>query len=285
MQEIVTNKQKTYVVPAGADHLTIVHEFGDILVNNAAVSGSYNFTPDSIGVHSFRWLTGATAIKIDAYESTLLYADPNSFFELYPQYEAKDDSFTAFERRVRRIINAYTRQKFGPYINKTYKTQGDSGDALYIAPGINKLISIVDNFNNDLTIQVEIDNNSSNFIRRTPTQLNWYTTGPNSTLYDIDVKHDITRDQRDFFSDRLDFTIIGDFGWTYLPIDVQEACTLLLADQFSGKATQRNSGYQRAQLGDFEYEYPRGWDPYTTTGNVDADILLSTFTNIEIGLV
>src|ERR1051325_12064835 len=120
MQEIAVNKAKQYTVPSGADSLLITHEWGD-QVASLSVSGTQCFTPDSIGVHKFQWKNGSSVIQTDFYDSVFKYSTDVEFFEDYPELDDADnnDKFNLLEKKYRHIIESYTQQKFGPFINKT----------------------------------------------------------------------------------------------------------------------------------------------------------------------
>lgn len=281
MQEIKLNKAKTYTVPDGANKLQIVHEWGDTVLADTTVSTDYTFTPNSIGVHKFVWKNGTTVVSTVHYECIANLLTATEFFTDYPSLEVSgEDSFNALERRVRRLIQNFTQQKFGPYYNKTQTMEGQGGDSLELRYRLIRLIGVTDEVGTDYTEFSERSPNSEYFIQKKTESLG----GRYGRLYwDEDIKRDLTRDMYNQFSARHNFTIVGDWGWEYVPQDVTEAAMLLISDEMSGVLDLRKHGFTEGQLGDFSYRLAA--EGTTTTGNTQADALLAPYILMNIGLV
>jgi hypothetical protein len=269
MKELKVNITTTITVPIGATTLSITHEWGDIIATNVAVSGTYAFTPTSIGVHKFVWSTGQT----DFYEIVLPMATSVDFFTDYPDLETTGgDAFVATERRVRKVIEKFTGQKFGPYVGKSQEIQGDGGDTLALPVRCTALTSVQTVFGDTLTDVVELGGDSDWYVRYKATLHAPYR----------DIKRDIYWRGHDFFKKNMFYVVTGNWGWEYVPNDVVEASKLLLADGFGDLNDLRKHGINRAQLGDFEYYLNA--DQWGTTGNTEADLLLSPYVILNLGL-
>lgn len=278
MKEIVVNKDKILVVPAGVDGISVVHEMGstEATATGLIAGGSYTFKPTSIGVHKVIWKNGATTVSTDFYSSVLPLVTSTEFFTDFPSLELEDERFAASEKATRSLIETVTGQKFGPYVGKTIKIQGDGGDTLEVPLRIRSLTSVTDQYAEILTDRVEIAAGEPYFLQ--------YIDRYRAPFYQ-DYKRDLSIERRkqDFFTEKLDFVITGDFGWEYVPTAVAEAAKLLIADNLSGRNDLREGGINEAQLGDFSYKLNA--DQWGTTGNTRADILLSDYVIMRIGNV
>lgn len=282
MKEYKVNVQKTLSVPAGVNKLKIIHEWSDIILNDVSVTASstYNWTPDSIGVHTLTWKNNSTVISTEYVDVIAQYITSGAFFTDYDKFSDRDEEFAKFERKIRRNLESFCQQKFGPYINKSRKIQGQGGQSLYLPERLLSLQSIVDSYGTIWTAEV-ILSESEYFLRKKPSTHSFYSIRPNSALYDIDVKKDITRDTYDFFKESLDYIVVGDWGWNWVPQDISEAMALLIADQYSGVAKQRGNRISKAQFDNYAYEIG---DFESSTGNSEADQLLAPYININLGL-
>ncbi len=306
MKEIKRNISTIINVPAAVDRLTIQHEWGDLMIINANVTanGTYNFTPDSVGVYSFIFSVGDVTLTYETnqdntpvifnptisgdirstvyYEAIDLYVNSTDFFADFDFLDTgnNSDNFMRLERKVRRLINNFTRQEFGTYINKTKMIQGDGGNSLTVPIRINKLTSCLDNFGNDITQFVEIAPDLSDWIQRKPRSLP-FSIRPNGMLYDVDVKSDITKDTREFFPPSINFILNGNWGWEWVPNNVIEAAKILLSDEYTGSIHPQ--AQTSRSLGAFGEAFDsKRFD--STTGNQQADFLLLDYTNINIRL-
>jgi len=285
MEEIYVGVQKSYSVPVGATTVTITHEWGDVLVEDAAVTGTYNYTTDSIGVHKFVWKDGDDNVVSTAfYSSVVQLISSEDFFAQFPEYEAAySGSFARLERIARNTIQNYTGQRFGPYVNKSLELQGDGGDSLQLPVRITALSSVLNNFGHDITEMVEICPNDDSIIQRAPRFRGPYYFDNDDYVYGN------TRERLwewyELFDDKYSFTVTGSFGYEYVPTEVSDAATILLADQMTGSdvAEARKQGVTELELGDFRVKMNA--DQWGTTGNAAADNLLSGFVNFGIGLV
>lgn len=276
MNEIVVNKTKILTVPDTATKIKIIHEWGDTVIPATTVTDTYNFIPDSIGVHKVIWSDNSATIRTDYYSVALPVISDGEFFDDYPQLEAtKSDLFTSTERRVRSVIQNYTSQMFGPFISKTLDLTGDGGDSLELPYRITNLSGVTDSFGSDYLDLVEIAPSGG--------ASEWFLQYKHSFYRYRDIKRDISTEPGDFFSCGMTFSITGDFGWEYVPTEVTDAAKLLIADEFTGATDLRQHGVFEAQLGDFSYKLNA--DQWGTTGNTQADNLLSSYVIMRIGMV
>lgn len=276
MLDIEVNKTKNLTVPAGATSVHISHAWGDEVADTTGLTpgDTYAFTPNSIEVHKVVWRDGTTIVKTDFYNVIMPTITSLEFFSEFSELDSEEEKFAGVERRVRHIIEVFTGQKFGPYIDKTLSLQGDGGDTLELPVRIISYSLLTDQFGEDLTDYTEIAAGEPYFIQ--------YRDRFRRPFYQ-DYKRDLSTERRkqDFFTDKLDFSITGNFGWEYVPAAITDAAKLLIADDFNGSNDLRRNGINEAQLGDFSYKLNA--DQWGTTGNTQADMLLADFTIMRFG--
>lgn len=285
MEEVYVGVEKTYEVPAGAETLTVTHEWGDVVVNNEAVAVDFAYTTDSIGTYKFVWKDGdGNVVSTAFYSSVVQLISSEDFFTQYPEHEgAFQSSFSMLERIVRNRIQNYTGQRFGPYVNKSLELQGDGGDSLQLPVRVTALSSVLNNYGHDITEMVEICPNDDSIIQRAPRFRGPYYYDNENYVYGR--AREKLWEWHELFDDRYSFTIVGNFGYEYVPTEVSDSAMLLLVDQMTGDdiAEMRQKGVLEVELGDFRVKMNA--DQWGTTGNATADNLLANYVNFGIGLV
>jgi hypothetical protein len=278
MDEIYVNTAKNFTAPQTATTLTIIHELGDTVLSAAAVSsGSVTYTPLSIGTHKLLWKNGSTLVSTEFYSVIQPLVTDLQFFNDYESLEETyGDSFRQTERKVRLVIEKFVNQKFGPLLSKTVDVQGTGGSNLELPYRLLSLTSVQDQWGEELTEYVRVGGGTSWFLEYN-SSLNMY----------MDIKKDVSLEPYNFFRSNVTYSIEGDFGWEYVPVDVSEAAKLLISDNFNGTSDLVKQGFRSAQLGDFAYSTAIGkmGEQWATTGNSDADLLLSEYVVMGIGLV
>jgi hypothetical protein len=276
MKELVVGKPASLLVPDGATDLVITHEWGDVVLPSTAVSETYTFTPDSIGVYKIEWQAGGSTIKTDFRHGYVPLISAVDFFADYPDLEAFEEYFPMFERIVRGIIQNYTGQQFGPYVNKSLEIQGDGGDALALPVRVVALTSVGNSYGDDISELLAVSVNE-------PSHIIGSSRFSGSAYYE--PKRDIWQPSHNLFSVDQNYTLTGTFGWEYVPIEVSDAAALLISDIMGSDdvAEMRRKGVFEAQIGDFSYR--TNADQWGTTGNTMADNLLAGYTTIGFGLI
>lgn len=280
MDEIKVNVAKVVTVPATATRLTITHEWGNVMADAVTViaGNPYSFTPDSIGVYKYAWSIGtADAFKKDFYQGFAPVIASSDFFADNEDLEEFDEEFDKVEKLVRHIIQNYTGQRFGPYINKSMEIAGDGGDSLYLPVRIGKLVSVKNDFTDDISDLCVVNPNEPTLIQMAPRF---------SDTRFFEVKRDIMWRSFELFNEHTVFTILGDWGWEYVPSEVVEAAKLLIYQGLGGGDEifdMRSRGVFRTELGDFKLFLNQ--DQWGSTGNNRADNLLAAHVQLGIGLV
>jgi hypothetical protein len=277
MQEIKINAAKSLTKPAGATHIMITHEWGDTVLPSTAVGGAtYDFTPDSIGVHKIVWTDGTSPVQTTFYAVVQLLISSSEYFAEHSELEDFEDLFPQIERLVRQTVQNYTGQKFGPLMDKSLEIQGDGGDALALPVRAVVLSEVTTTLGDDITDFVEISPNDPGFLQKKS-----QFRGVNY----FDVKKDFWYQKGNLFNEDCVFIIQGNFGWEYVPIEVSDAASLLITDLIGSDdvAEMRSKGVFEVQIGDFSARLNA--DQWGTTGNTRADNLLAAYTTLGFGLV
>jgi hypothetical protein len=73
------------------------------------------------------------------------------------------------------------------------------------------------------------------------------------------------------------YRVEGDFGWQFVPNNIEQAADLLLVDMMNDDSEFRRHGIQRVEMDTIRYEI-NTTNFFETTGNIDADVLLMDYT-------
>jgi hypothetical protein len=277
MEEIKVGEEIELTAPItspAVDSLVIVHEWGTTRVQTGANLNKW--TPDSIGVHKLFFKAGTDVVSSPVFkEAYVPIINYDEFITDTPALSAlSEDDFNLCEKEIRRIVQNYCGQKFGPYVGQTIEVQGDGGDSLVLPAPALALTSVQDSFGTELTHYVDISAGFNTSI----------STKPTYTSHWVDTKADVSFRMRDMFRETQVYVIEGDFGWEYVPSDVSAAARMLIADVFTNELTgQIQMGVVETQLGDFKLKLNA--DRWGSTGNGKADNMLAGYVNFGIGLV
>lgn len=264
--------------------VTIYHDWGDlVLAETAATTVSANSfkyvltstDTASAGVHKVVWsYTEGTAKSITDYFLVYdPYVEPNEFFSEYPELESSfSDKFVPVEKKIRKIVDTYCGQSFEFISGKTLKLDGSGGNYLHTVYRIDSLTSVKKvSSDEDITAYVEISPESDYYIRRNRTY-------PNTKEY-LEPEFGDDRPGR-FFRRKQTYAIKGDFGWSYVPFNVEEATKILIADFWNQDSDYRRHNVIFQGIGPVQTNF-RG-DLMGTTGNLDADVLLMDYTRFVL---
>lgn len=184
---------------------------------------------------------------------------------------------------VRHVIESYTGQSFGYRVGREI-VQGTGDNRL----GLNRRLLAVESF-------------TANGLPRQPTAYaiagdGWYlySDGPNwleikeappDELLDYHVSGPIRLPAwyRERFTDNVNYVIDGEWGYYYVPADVQAAAALLVNDYACPQAAYRDRYLNIIKSSDWTLEFNE--QAWVATGNARADQILSKYKRGEIGLV
>jgi len=302
MDDVKINTSKTLTLTLPSDpasnvvSTSLYHEFG------SQVSGPTNATRTSAGVYTITYgqqasgvyiLNSAGKHRIDftytmsgtSYTQSQYinvytpYINSTTFFEDHPELESDFfDKFDKMETKVRNIINTFCGQSFDYYPNKYIEIQGSGKKIIHLPIPITTLRVVTANFgDSDQAVVHNSTDATLNNIEKTKEPHNF-----NSTYYLQYKKSYIEKVQTIVSSAKFDieddYKIEGDFGWQFVPNNIEQAADLLLEDIMNDDSEFRRHGIYRVDMDTIEYETKKNVSFYESTGNIDADVLLMDYT-------
>lgn len=213
---------------------------------------------NKLGRYTLQWRYRVNNIwytKTSSFDVVVPYVTPSRFRAEYPELASKtDDEIARKENLARKIIDTFCNQTFDYRLDKTYKVRGNDSDMLYLPERLIALTSVTVN-GEDITNQVEIF--SDRILRSTSTA-------------DVEDIFKFSLFKRDSV-----YSVRGDWGWDYVPDDIEKACLLLMKDYFTDDYILRQHGILRSSFGDENYTMSD--IVLMGTGNLDVDNLLSNY--------
>ena len=296
--KIDTSKTITLTLPvdpaSNAVSVSLYHEFNDL------VNGPTSATRVSTGVYTITYgqqnsghyilnaagkhrvvftytVSGVEYTKTEYINVYTPYMNATEFFTVHPELqEEKGSLFDRYERRARNIINTYCGQSFEYYPNKTITIEGNNHYKLHLPFPIYTLTkltqdpgrdyaeiifdSATDNSNNVEKVRQPHNFEASYYLRFKPDTLD-----RNNTLI-VPVR----------FRSKSEYKIEGDFGWKYVPLNIQQAADLIIADLMNDDSDYRRHGIHSIDMDVVKMQFNQSF--YETTGNIEADVLLMDYT-------
>lgn len=302
MDDVKINTSKVLTLTLPSDPTSNVvstslhHEFGSL------VSGPTNATKTSTGVYTitygqqasgifilnaagrhrvdFTYTISGTSYTQSQYINVYTpYISSDSFFEDHPELETDfSDKFDKIEKKVRNIINTFCGQSFDYYPDKQIEIQGTGKKTLHLPIPIVVLTTVTVNVgDSDEAVVHDSTNNSLSNIEKTKEPHNFGST------YYIQYKKSVLDSVQTLISTAKfdaddDYKIEGDFGWQFVPNNIEQAADLLLEDMMNDDSEYRRHGISRVDADTIEYETKSNVSFYESTGNIDADVLLMDYT-------
>ena len=300
MDDVKINTSKTLTLTLPSDptsnivSASLYHEFGSL------VSGPTNATRTGTGVYTitygqqasgvyvlnssgrhrvdFTYTLNSTSYTQSQYINIYTpYIDRDTFFEDHPELETNwFDKFEKMEKKVRNIINTFCGQAFDFYPNKYIEISGSGKKIMHLPIPITTLRAVTMNTgDDDETVVHDYTNSAINNIEKVKEPHNFGTT------YYIQYKKSFLDSiQTVILSNKFeredDYKIEGDFGWLFVPNNVEQAADLLLEDMMNEDSIYRKHGIYSADMDVLKFQ--TGQNFYESTGNIDADILLMDYT-------
>lgn len=300
MDDVKINTSKTLTLTLPSDptgnivSVSLYHEFGPL------VFGPTNATRTSAGVYTitygqqasgiyvlnsagrhradFTYTVAGTAYTQSKYINVYTpYFNQDEFFDRHPELEDDYyDQFDNLEKRVRNIINTFCGQSFDYYPNKYLILQGSGKKTMHLPFPISTLKKVTVNpGDEDEEILHDSADSTLNNIEKSREPHKFQ-----SSYYIQFRKSYIDKTQRIIYESRFDedddFKIEGDFGWQFVPGNIEQAADLLLVDIMTDDSEIRRHGIVSVDMDTISYTTKSSF--YESTGNIDADVLLMDYT-------
>ena len=250
-------------------------------------AGSGNYYLESGGEHKveFSYTVGSTAYTSAQYFFIYEpYVSSTNFFAIHSGLETNfSSSFTTYEKKVRRIINTFCGQDFYSFLSKTVTLDGNDSLALHLPKPLYLLTTVYADYGDSDQLLIHDSSDSTNLnlekVRSFGNfESSWHVRFKNKTTTNVNK-----RLMGDKFNHKSDYRITGDWGWRYVPQNVQSASEILIADMMNN-----DSEYRNHRILDVSLDTPRmsfDADFLGTTGNTEADILLMDYTSYVMDYV
>jgi hypothetical protein len=207
----------------------------------------------------------------------------NQFMTRYPKSIIEEKEFRLVEPVVRKVIETYCNQIFTREDNRSYVITGQNSDSLPLPRQLINLESVVVM---DPSIRVDDDGVRTEdayelmpyitFDENDRWSLRRRTTWP--------VTRGLTPTSNyRFFKYPTRYRVTGDWGWEMVPEDVTRAAGILVNDYGCQDAKYREKYIANIRAGDWRMEFIATGDE--TTGNANADMILSRFRNVGLAVI
>jgi len=267
--ELVESRTATYNEPPGGDGSFYVQIGQDI-------TNSYEF-------RSFNWEYEVDGEPVSTPHELLIVVNPyitfSQFESRYPSTHISRDEFMLIEPTVRKVIERYCNQTFSKEESTGYVVLGQNSDTLHLPKQIIDLNAVevmdphIDAGGNeipyDIVEYVTFDENNRWAIRRRTSHA---------------VERSLTPTNRhSFFRYPKRYRVVGDWGWDTVPGDVSHAAAILVNDYSFPDAKYREKYVKNFRFGEGRMEFGATGDE--TTGNANADMILSAYRNIAPAVI
>lgn len=215
------------------------------------------------------------------------YADLRRLREIKELNEYSDQEIMAMERLVSRIIDSYCGQSFGFEKNRTKTVMGSGSEYLILPDRLWELdnVAVLDDFERIVRDSqgnvVEIDRSGRSLMEYVVVDLDNPWRIRNRRSYNF-VSLDETR-RRDFFRNGNVYAVTGNWGYPFVPARVTEATMVLVKTYFYDDSAYRDRYISSIQAGNWRMTFSATGD--ATTGSANADIILSSYRNINAAVL
>jgi hypothetical protein len=299
MDNVKINTSKTLTITLPSDPtsnivtVNVYHDFGGSVSSNVAATrssaGVYTvtlgqaasgiYTLNSAGIHDVQFtyaMSGSTYTQSQYINVYTPYLDSDTFFNSYPDLiDSFEDVFDSYELKVRNIINTYCGQTFDYFPDKDIIVDGNNHKNLHLPLPIVELKKVTVNYGDvDAEIIHDYSNNALLNLEKIRQSGNF-----NSSYY-IRYRSTIIQGNMESifgtkFKSNCDYKIEADFGWKYVPLNVQQATELLISDLMNDDSEYRRHGISSISMDTTSFTMNPNF--YESTGNIEADVLLMDY--------
>lgn len=232
-------------------------------------TGEYAYTIDSTITGSptrlkVVWdfaVNGQAIEDIDWVDIVRPYAHIHEIKEEYPELANKtNQEIRSMERKVRTIINAFTGTHFSIEKNEKVIVNGSGDDEITLYKPIINIRKVVVG-NEDITKMVE----------RKPGDI--WSIRKKRTIDDIDLKFSFFTNR--FFKEHYEYIITADFGWEYVPNEINLAALLLIEFYFCNESRYHRYGVNEVRTISNTLKFEQ--NPVESTGHIEVDQILLNF--------
>lgn len=260
-------------------YITLIHEWAGTIVaktratRTAAKTYEYQFEDTDIrtnGVFKIKWeyeISDSIYTDYDVITVYTPYVDEMEFFDEYTYLDTANNDFLfdTMEQKVRNVIHAYCGQNFEYYPDVSFSIDGTGGEFLTLPLRIESISSVIASVSDSVGVT---SSDETDYIEKTPDS-DWHLRWKGKSIV---------------FKSSTTYAVTGEWGWLYVPSNVTQAAKLLIAEQFNQDNDYRNHGVTDLYM---DTHRMRIDDKilWSSTGVIDADVLLMDYIRYELGWV
>lgn len=250
--------------------------------NDAVGKYSYVLSPpvtNDTGFYVARWhydVQGVAYSPATSFTVSVPYVTLEDFTNYPSLADKSNEVLWEMERIVRYVIDSFCGQTFQYKLDRSLTVHGKDSNWLVLPERLWNLDSVkvgvdyvdtADIEGHDITELVYRDLDDFWRIRRR----NYYSFN--------EIKRDVEGEFRRmrYFGENKIYVVTGDWGWEYVPGEVNQAARLLVDYYFCKDATYRDKWIDNIRSADWRIEYDRTGSE--TTGSANADMMLANFKN------
>ena len=251
------------------------------------IGPSITLNPRTLKVEWEYSLNGQNRIFRDDVFISVPYTSLAKLREIKELNGFSDQEVINMERLVSRVIDAYCGQSFGYELDKTKTVNGNGSDYLLLPNRMWELgeVRVLEDY-----IRV-VNDNDGNVVNGEVSgrDVTEYVTRDfdnpwrirNRRGYDYVALSEV-RNQH-FFRNGMIYAVKGNWGYQFVPSKVSEASAILVKTYFYDDATYRDRYLSEIQAGNWRMKFAATGDE--TTGSANADMLLSSYRNINAAVI
>ena len=232
---------------------------------------------------SFNWQYQVEGEPVSTPKELLVVVNPyvtfGQFTTHFPNTHIDYDEFILLEPTVRKVIERYCNQKFTREEGVGFVMVGQNSDTLHLPRQIISLDAV-----EVMDPHVDAQGNE------TPYDISEYITFDESNRWAIRrrTSHAVERSMTPtnryaFFKYPKKYRVVGDWGWDMVPEDVSQAAAILVNDYSFPDSKYREKYVKNFRFGEGRMEFGVTGDE--TTGNANADMILSAYRNIAPAVI
>lgn len=224
-------------------------------------------------VWSYEPTVGVAATRTDFISVVQPYVQVEQAQQEFPLLKGRTyEQLRHIERVVRYTINAFCGQSFGLESGKTYYVRGSGSSSLWLPRRLVTLAGVVGTHGPMTTmLRVSHDNWSVGFLQ------------PNAGYRDVKADIGLVSHPHYRFETDSEYACTGDWGWEYVPGEIQQAASLLMGRHEEPEQNWRSYNTSVVRANDWRMEFNK--NSTQTTGSAEADLMLQDYKAPGIGVI
>lgn len=193
----------------------------------------------------------------------------------------QEEELKRLERRARFIIDSKTANQFG-FTYESLQSQGQGSDVLDLKKRIESFDKVI---KDDQVIFDSTEEPTVNLFYRpvgiSESRMRLKVIEEGTNLFEW-AEPTVLANERGFEKNSL-YTVRGEYGWKFVPVDIKEATIMLVEDMRCGDWNYRNTGLKQVKNDAFDLQYSD--NIFLGTGNLAVDSLIAPYKNFNMMVI